>query len=151
VLANNDEGHTACVSEGWEEPKFCTYLIKHWMKCIFWPCEYDAITLQCSGCDSDWLLWGDWQNVMTLDCSRDSSGCFTNCSWLVAWSSTTTICSNSLIYLLDLCIAMKVAGGQVNSQLPSGLSLGLEGKWQGQVNWPLPWTSYPWWFSIPAL
>ncbi len=30
----------------------------------------------------------------------------------------------------------------INCWLPSGLSLGLEGKWQGQVNRPLPWT-YP--------
>jgi hypothetical protein len=29
-------------------------------------------------------------------------------------------------------------GGQVNCPLPSGLSQGSEGKWQGQVNQPLP-------------
>jgi hypothetical protein len=46
-------------------------------------------------------------------------------------------------YSLDLWGDMEeVTGGQVNCQLPSGLSPGLEGKWWGQVNWPLPWT-YP--------
>jgi hypothetical protein len=31
-------------------------------------------------------------------------------------------------------------GGQVNCRLPSGLSPGSEGKWQGQVNWPMKYS-----------
>jgi hypothetical protein len=32
----------------------------------------------------------------------------------------------------------QATGGLVNFQLSSGLSQGLEGKWRGLVNWPLP-------------
>jgi hypothetical protein len=49
---------------------------------------------------------------------------------LVGWLSATTMCSSSLIYLLDLSGVMEeVMGGLVNCQLPSGLSPGSEGKW----------------------
>jgi hypothetical protein len=87
---------------------------------------------------------------MTLD-SRDSSGWFTSHSWLVGWLSATTMCSSSLIYLLDLWEPMEeVTRGLVNCQFPSGLSPGLEWKWWELVNRPLPWT-YPWGASIPTL
>jgi hypothetical protein len=52
-------------------------------------------------------------------------------------------------YLLDLWVAREeVMGGQVNCQLPSGCSQGLEGKWWGKVNRPLYWT-YPQGASAP--
>jgi hypothetical protein len=42
------------------------------------------------------------------------------------------MCSSSLVYLLDLGEVMEeVTGGFVICQLPSGLSPGSEGKWQG--------------------
>jgi hypothetical protein len=45
----------------------------------------------------------------------------------------------SLIYLLDLGEVMEeVTAGLVNCQLPYGLLPGLEGKWWGTYNWPLP-------------
>jgi hypothetical protein len=45
----------------------------------------------------------------------------------------------SLIYLLDLGeVIEEVTAGLVNCQLPYGLLLGLEGKWWGTYNWPLP-------------
>jgi hypothetical protein len=76
-----------------------------------------------------------WQIVVILD-SRDSSGWFTSHSWLVGWLvgwlSATTMCSGSLIYLLDLWGAMEeVTGGLVNCWLPSGLSPGSEGQQRG--------------------
>jgi hypothetical protein len=87
--------------------------------------------------------------------SRDfwcSSGWFTSRSWLVGWFSTTTMCSGSLISLLDLWGVMEeVMGGQVNCWLPSGLSPVLKesGGELAIVNQPLPWT-YPQGASIPA-
>jgi hypothetical protein len=60
-----------------------------------------------------------------------SSGWFNSCS-LVDWLSITTMCSSSLIYLLDLGEVMEeVAGGLVNCWLLSGLSPGSEGKLWG--------------------
>jgi hypothetical protein len=48
--------------------------------------------------------------------------------------STTTICSETLIYLLDLGEVMEdVMGGLVNCWLPSGRSPGSEGKWWGSI------------------
>jgi hypothetical protein len=68
-------------------------------------------------------VW-NWQIVVILH-SRDSSGWFTSCSWLVGWLSASTVCSDSSIYLLDLWGATEeVMGGQVNCWLPSGLSPG---------------------------
>jgi hypothetical protein len=52
---------------------------------------------------------------------------------MVGWLSATTVCSGSLIYLLDLWGVMEeVMGGQVNCWLPSGLSEGLEGSGMGK-------------------
>jgi hypothetical protein len=54
---------------------------------------------------------------------------------VVDWLVPTTMCSGSSNFLLDLWGAMEewrqVTGGFVNCQLPSILSPGLEGKWQG--------------------
>jgi hypothetical protein len=47
---------------------------------------------------------------------------------------TTTVCSSSSIYLLDLGEVMEeVIGGLVNCLLPFGLSPGLEGKWWEKI------------------
>jgi hypothetical protein len=61
------------------------------------------------------------------------------------------MCSSSLIYLLDLEEVMEeVMGGQVNCQLPSGLSPGSEGKWWGASQLASS-LNLPQGASIPAL
>jgi hypothetical protein len=67
----------------------------------------------CWQCHPNQRMLHPWQIVVSLNywCS---SGWFTSCSWLVGWLSTTTMCSSSLIYLLDLWGAMEelTAGNQ---------------------------------------
>jgi hypothetical protein len=70
---------------------------------------------------------------------------------MVGWLSITTVCSGSLIYLLNQWGVMEeVMGGLVNCRLPSGLSPGSEKSGGELVNGPLPLT-YPWGASISAL
>jgi hypothetical protein len=88
-----------------------------WSHNLSWPC-IDPFECQ---------YWNGWQQTrilrncisqahsqMTIKCKVPIhsdrffnfwciSGWFTSHSWLVGWLSTTTMCSDSLIYLLDLC------------------------------------------------
>jgi hypothetical protein len=92
---DNDESHT--VSHKAEKNlKLCAYLIKHWTKCISWPCKYEwcHYFAQCSSHDSNLWLQGDereYQISSQVGCLRPSEVTKTNLTIIfIIWMESST-------------------------------------------------------------